>query len=102
MSGGLPAGGLALLGLGGAFFLGAKNNPFSLLFTLGGFIALLLLAQAVASRPELTESSCVSISRSWSRSAWAAAIWRWRLFGRFSPGPSMSRAWASPLTRQAI
>jgi putative heme transporter len=47
--------GLALLGLGGAFFLGAKNNPFSLLFTLGGFIALLLLAQAVASRPELIE-----------------------------------------------
>ena len=43
MSGVLQAVGLALLGLGGAFFLGAKNNPFSLLFTLGGFIALLLL-----------------------------------------------------------
>lgn len=55
MSGVLQAVGLALLGLGGAFFLGAKNNPFSLLFTLGGFIALLLLAQAVASRPELLE-----------------------------------------------
>jgi putative heme transporter len=55
MSGVLQAVGLALLGLGGAFFLGAKNNPFSLLFTLGGFIALLLLAQAVASRPELIE-----------------------------------------------
>jgi len=46
---------LALLGLGGAFSLGARNNPFSLLFTLGGFVALLLLAQAVASRPELIE-----------------------------------------------
>jgi uncharacterized protein (TIRG00374 family) len=55
MSGALQAVGLAVLGLGGAFFLGAKNNPFSLLFTLGGFIALLLLAQAVASRPELIE-----------------------------------------------
>ena len=55
MSGVLQAVGLALLGLGGAFLLGAKNNPFSLLFTLGGFIALLLLAQAVASRPELIE-----------------------------------------------
>jgi uncharacterized protein (TIRG00374 family) len=55
MSGVLQAVGLALLGLGGAFFLGAKNNPFSLLFTLGGFIALLLLAQAVASRPELID-----------------------------------------------
>ncbi len=55
MSGVLQAGGLALLGLGGAFFLGAKNNPFSLLFTLGGFVVLLLLAQAVASRPELID-----------------------------------------------
>jgi putative heme transporter len=55
MSGVLQAVGLALLGLGGAFFLGAKNNPFSLLFTLGGFMALLLLAQAVASRPELID-----------------------------------------------
>jgi uncharacterized membrane protein YbhN (UPF0104 family) len=55
MSGVLQAVGLALLGLGGAFFLGAKNNPFSLLFTLGGFVALLVLAQAVASRPELIE-----------------------------------------------
>ena len=55
MAGVLQAAGLAVLGLGGAFFLGAKNNPFSLLFTLGGFVALLLLAQAVASRPELLE-----------------------------------------------
>jgi len=55
MAGVLQAVGLALLGLGGAFFLGAKNNPFSLLFTLGGFIALLILAQAVASRPDLID-----------------------------------------------
>lgn len=54
MSGVLQAAGLAVLGLGGAF-PGRQNNPFSLLFTLGGFVALLLLAQAVASRPELIE-----------------------------------------------
>ncbi len=52
MSGVLQAVGLALLGLGGAFLLGARNNPLSLLFTLGGFLALLMLAQSVASRPE--------------------------------------------------
>jgi hypothetical protein len=64
MSGVLQAVGLALLGLGGAFILGAKNNPFSLLFTLGGFVALLLLAQAVASRPELIDGiGCRVLSR---------------------------------------
>jgi uncharacterized protein (TIRG00374 family) len=61
MSGVLQAVGLALLGLGGAFFLGARNNPFSLLFTLGGFLALLLLAQAVASRPELIDGIGVRV-----------------------------------------
>jgi putative heme transporter len=61
MSGVLQAVGLAMLGLGGAFLLGAKNNPFSLLFTLGGFVALLLLAQAVASRPELIDGIGVRV-----------------------------------------
>jgi uncharacterized protein (TIRG00374 family) len=61
MSGVLQAVGLALLGLGGALFLGAENNPFSLLFTLGGFAALLLLAQAVASRPELIDGIGVRV-----------------------------------------
>ena len=35
--------------------LGAKHNPLSLIFTLGGFLALILLAQAVATRPELID-----------------------------------------------
>jgi uncharacterized protein (TIRG00374 family) len=61
MSGALQVVGLALLGLGGAFLLGAKDNPFSLLFTLGGFIALLLLAQAVATRPELIDGIGVTV-----------------------------------------
>jgi uncharacterized protein (TIRG00374 family) len=61
MSGALQVVGLALLGLGGAFLLGAKNNPFSLLFTLGGFLILLLLAQAVVSRPELLDGIAVRV-----------------------------------------
>src|SRR5699024_2964671 len=52
----------------GAFFLGATNNPFSLLFTLGGFLALLLLAQAVATRPELIDGIGVRVLR-WVNSA---------------------------------
>ena len=52
MSGVLQVVGLALLGLGGAFLLGASKNPLSLIFTLGGFALLLLLAQSVASNPQ--------------------------------------------------
>ena len=65
MSGALQIVGLALLGLGGAFMLGAKSNPFSLLFTIGGFVILLLLAQAVASRPDLLDGIGVRVL-SWS------------------------------------
>ena len=55
MSGVLQVIGLALLGLGGAFLLGATKNPMSLIFSLGGFVTLILLAQAVATRPELID-----------------------------------------------
>ena len=41
MSGALQVISLTLLGLGSAFFLGAKHNPFSLIFTLAGFIMLI-------------------------------------------------------------
>ena len=61
MSGVLQVVGLALLGLGGAFLLGASKNPLSLVFTLGGFVALLLLAQAVASRPDLIDGIGVKV-----------------------------------------
>jgi uncharacterized protein (TIRG00374 family) len=61
MSGVLQVVGLALLGLGGAFMLGASKNPLSLIFTLGGFVALLLLAQAVASRPDLIDGIGVKV-----------------------------------------
>ncbi|RWA16725.1 membrane protein [Mycolicibacterium elephantis DSM 44368] len=53
MSGALQVISLTLLGLGSAFFLGARQNPFSLIFTLAGFVLLIVLAQAVASRPDL-------------------------------------------------
>jgi uncharacterized protein (TIRG00374 family) len=52
MSGVLQVVGLALLGLAGAFLLGASKNPLSLIFTLGGFVALLVLGQSVASNPQ--------------------------------------------------
>ncbi|MGE2835259.1 lysylphosphatidylglycerol synthase transmembrane domain-containing protein [Mycobacterium sp. SMC-4] len=61
MSGVLQVIGLALLGLGGAFLLGAGENPLSLLFSLGGFLALVLLAQAVAGRPELIDGIGVRV-----------------------------------------
>ena len=52
MSGALQVVGLGLLGLGGAFLLGASKNPLSLIFTLGVFVALVVLAQTVASNPQ--------------------------------------------------
>jgi len=61
MSGALQVISLTLLGLGSAFFLGAKHNPFSLIFTLAGFIMLILLAQAVASRPDLLDGVGVRV-----------------------------------------
>jgi uncharacterized protein (TIRG00374 family) len=61
MSGALQVVGLALLGLGGAFMLGASKNPLSLVFSLGVFIALILLAQAVATRPELIDGIGVRV-----------------------------------------
>jgi uncharacterized membrane protein YbhN (UPF0104 family) len=61
MSGALQVISLAVLGLGGAFLLGAKNNPFSLIFTLGGTVILIVLAQAVASRPDLLDGIGVRV-----------------------------------------
>jgi uncharacterized protein (TIRG00374 family) len=61
MSGALQVIGLALLGLAGAFMLGATKNPLSLIFSLGGFIAIILLAQAVATRPELIDGIGVKV-----------------------------------------
>jgi uncharacterized protein (TIRG00374 family) len=86
MSGALQVAGLALLGLGGAFLLGAKDNPFSLLFTLGGFIALLLLAQAVATRPELIDGI-------------GARVLGWLNSLRSKPADTGLRRWRETLTQ---
>lgn len=61
MSGALQVISLTLLGLGSAFFLGARHNPFSLIFTLAGFVMLIMLAQAVASRPDLLDGVGVRV-----------------------------------------
>jgi uncharacterized protein (TIRG00374 family) len=61
MSGALQVVGLAVLGLGGALMLGASKNPLSLIFSLGGFLAIILLAQAVATRPELIDGIGVRV-----------------------------------------
>jgi uncharacterized membrane protein YbhN (UPF0104 family) len=94
MSGALQVVGLALLGLGGAFLLGAKNNPFSLLFTLGGFVVLLLLAQAVATRPELIDGIGVRVL-GWLNSARGkpagTGLARWRATLRQLESVSLGR-----------
>lgn len=56
MAGLLQAAGLALLGLVGALLVGATTNPFSLIFSLGGFAAFVVLVQYAASRPDAFES----------------------------------------------
>ena len=61
MSGVLQVVGLALLGLGGAFLLGASKNPLSLIFSLGGFVALLVLGQSVAANPQQIDSIGVRV-----------------------------------------
>ncbi len=82
MSGVLQVIGLALLGLGGAFMLGASKNPLSLIFSIGGFVALVLLAQAVATRPELIDGIGVRVL-SWFNSLRGkpadSALAKWRV-----------------------
>lgn len=52
MSGLLMGVGLAVLGLGGALLAGAKTSPFSVIFSISGFIAFVIAAQYVAGHPE--------------------------------------------------
>ncbi|MGV0625717.1 lysylphosphatidylglycerol synthase transmembrane domain-containing protein [Mycolicibacter minnesotensis] len=61
MSGVLQAVGLAVLGLGGAFVLGARSNPLSVLVTVGGFVVLLALVRAIRSRPDLIDGMGVRV-----------------------------------------
>ncbi|SIR61330.1 lysylphosphatidylglycerol synthase transmembrane domain-containing protein [Williamsia sterculiae] len=56
MSGLLMGVGLAVLGLGGALLAGAKTSPFSVLFSVFGFIAFVIVAQYLAGHPETMEN----------------------------------------------
>ncbi|MFT4085590.1 MAG: YbhN family protein [Gordonia sp. (in: high G+C Gram-positive bacteria)] len=55
MSGLLAGAGLAILGLGGALLAGAKTNPFSVLFSVAGFVVFVVIAQYLAAHPESIE-----------------------------------------------
>ena len=63
MAGVLQAIGLALVGLAGALLVGAKTNPFSLIFTCGGLFAFLVVAQYAASRPDALEGVGITALR---------------------------------------
>ncbi|MEU5840767.1 YbhN family protein [Rhodococcus sp. NPDC047139] len=56
MAGLLQAAGLALLGLVGALLVGASNNPFSLIFSIGGLLLMVVLIQYAAGNPGSFES----------------------------------------------
>jgi len=56
MSGLLAAAGLAVLGLTGAVLAGAKTSPFSVIFSICGFVAFLAVAQYLATHPEVIEN----------------------------------------------
>src|SRR5574340_1343425 len=63
MAGVLQAIGLALIGLVGALLVGARTNPFSLIFTIGGMFAFLVLVQYAATRPDALEGVGVTALR---------------------------------------
>ncbi|MGB8403023.1 MAG: YbhN family protein [Mycobacterium sp.] len=86
MSGVLQVVGLALLGLGGAFLLGASKNPLSLIFSLGGFVALLLLGQSVAANPNQIDGIGVRVL------AWLNAL-------RGKPSDTGLAAWRKTLAQ---
>ena len=55
MSGVLAASGLAVLGIGGALFVGTAVNPFTIVFTIVGLVAMLYAGRYVASHPDSLE-----------------------------------------------
>lgn len=67
MAGLLQAAGLALLGLIGALLVGATTNPFSLIFSIGGFAAFVVLVQYAASNPGSLETIGIIALRGFNR-----------------------------------
>ncbi|MGC4962774.1 lysylphosphatidylglycerol synthase transmembrane domain-containing protein [Gordonia sp. DT218] len=61
MSGLLAGVGLAVLGFGGALLAGAKTSPFSVFFSVVGFIAVVVVFQYLASHPESLQSTLLRI-----------------------------------------
>lgn len=55
MSGLLAGAGLAVLGLGGGLLAGAQTNPFSVIFTVIGFVLFVVVMQYLAGHPESIE-----------------------------------------------
>ena len=63
MSGLLMGVGLAVLGLGGALLAGAQTSPFSIIFSISGFLAFALVAQYIARNPHSIEGLGVTLLR---------------------------------------
>ncbi|WP_020106301.1 YbhN family protein [Nocardia sp. 348MFTsu5.1] len=63
MSGLMMAVGLAVLGLGGALLAGAQTSPFSIIFSISGFLAFALVAGYVARNPHSIEGLGVTVLR---------------------------------------
>ncbi|MCF8605283.1 YbhN family protein [Gordonia sp. HY442] len=57
MSGLLAGAGLAVLGLGGALLAGAKTSPFSVIFSIAGFLVFAIAVQYLASHPQMLENA---------------------------------------------
>ncbi|MCF8609333.1 YbhN family protein [Gordonia sp. HY285] len=57
MSGLLAGAGLAVLGLGGALLAGAKTSPFSIIFSIAGFLVFAVAVQYLASHPQMLENA---------------------------------------------
>ncbi|MDG3010328.1 UPF0104 family protein [Rhodococcus sp. D2-41] len=55
MSGVLAAAGLAVLGVGGALFVGSSVNPFTVVFSIAGVILLVFAGRYVAAHPDSLE-----------------------------------------------
>jgi len=63
MSGLLMGVGLAVLGLGGALLAGAQTSPFSIIFSISGFLAFAVVAQYIARHPHSIEGLGVTLLR---------------------------------------
>lgn len=61
MSGLLAGVGLAVLGFGGALLAGAKTSPFSVVFSIVGFVAVAVVFQYLASHPESLQSGLLRL-----------------------------------------